>query len=601
MKKTLIIAIVALLAASILILTNTARRQGSKQSPTASQIHQVVELPERWIPAAAIAVLEIARPDRVLDVIFDPALADRFAPMAQSSGPAKWRQAIGTWIFRRHFESKFGADWKTLLRRLTAGGAIVGLGPDKTWVAVAKGDDARFVADIHDEIIAVARRGNRPDPGKISEARHGDTAVYSLNGGKTFHAVADGHLILSNKMIGMEAVLDARSGKGGPSIMDLAGFKAAKGQSGGQAVAELFVSSAAMRNLPTGRVKDNPLAALVLGAYADALDGESWTAVELDLPDGHLALRLQGPGKPDKGGPKAFAWPVENEGALPTLDVPRKIAGLSLYRDLRHFYASKDALFPERTSQLIFFENMMGIFFSGRDIAEDVMGAVDPHIRLVVAEQDYDPAIGTPSVRLPAFALVFRMRDAARFGIIAEEAWQKMIGLTNFSRGQKAQPGLIIDRLDHGGIRYSCAYFSHAEEKDKKNLDARFNFRPSIACQGEFLIFSSTDGLANDLIDHLGNARQKPEAACNGLLDIECSRLASLVDANRESMIRDNMVKKGVSRAQAEKSVDAIPGIARFLGDAKLRMGTTDGRVVAELDFAFNSKDREGVVATANR
>lgn len=231
------------------------------------------------------------------------------------------------------------------------------------------------------------------------------------------------------------------------------------------------------------------------------------------------------------------------------------------------------------------------------------MGAVDPHIRIVVAEQSYDPAIGTPSVRLPAFALIFQMRDPSRFGLIAEEAWQKMIGLTNFGRGQKAQPGLIIDRLEHSGVRYSCAYFSHIDEKDKNNLDARFNFRPTIAYHGESLIFSSTDALANDLIDNLQKARPKPAAGSNGLFEIECSRLASLVEANRESMIRDNMVKKGKTREEAEKGVDAIPAIARLLGDATLRTGADKGAVFAELDFSFRSEtpgvahDRDGVAA----
>ena len=58
---------------------------------------------------------------------------------------------------------------------------------------------------------------------------------------------------------------------------------------------------------------------------------------------------------------------------MPHLDVPRQIAGASVYRDLHGFYAAKDDLFPERTSALIFFENMMGIFFSGKDLTEEVL------------------------------------------------------------------------------------------------------------------------------------------------------------------------------------------------------------------------------------
>lgn len=611
MRKTLVALVAAALVVAAFVVLNAPREhRPSQPGAAAAGAHgkqTAVAFPEKWIPDAAIAVLEIGQSDSFLDLVFDPELAKRLGPAFGEPGSGKWRQAIGTWMFRRHFEKKFGADWRTLIRRLTAGGATIALGPEKTVVAIIRGDDAAFVNDVHKELVAVAGRGARPDQQKVIEKEHDGTTIYSINGGKTFHTALDEYVLFSNKIAAIGAVLDARSGKGMRSILDLEGFKTAKAATSGDAVATLFVSPQVVGHVPFAgkqRLQGNPLGVLLLAVLGDAVQEDAWAAVRFDMPDGRLAIRLRGNGQPARDGPSAFAWPDRNDGALPNVEVPRQIAGLSLYRDLRHFYSNKDALFPERTSQLIFFENMMGIFFSGRDIAEDVMGAVDPHIRVVVAEQSYDPAIGTPSVRLPGFALVFQMRDPNRFGLIAEEAWQKMLGLVNFSRGQKAQPGLIIDRMEHGGVRYSCAYFSHADEKDKNNLDTRFNFRPSIARQGDFLIFSSTDTLVNDLIDHLKTASAKPVPACNGMIGVECSRLASLVEANRESMIRDNMVKKGTTRAQAEKSVAAIPAIARFLGDATMRTGSENGKVVADLDFAFGSKKcaaaGESGVAAAN-
>lgn len=560
---------------------------------TAAADHAPIDFPDEWIPDAAIAVLEIGHADPILDLLLDPELAKGFRQAPGLLGPAKWRQNIGLWMFRQHFERKFGADWKTLVRRLVHGGVTLAVGPNNIFVAIAKGDDADFVQKLHDELLAVSGRGARDNPNKITETRHGDVPVWTLNGGETYHAVVDGHLILSNKLPAMQAVLDLRAASGGRSIAEQAGFQSAKKAAGTRAAAALYVSPLLMANLPMAkgpqRLEDNPLASLLLVAYAGAFRGDGWTALELDCGGGQLGLRLSGTGEPERKGPRAFAWPTGDDGALPNLEVPRQLANLSVYRDLRDFYANKDALFPERTSQLIFFENMMGIFFSGRDIAEDVMGAVNPHVRLVVAEQAYDPAIGTPSTQIPAIALVFRMRDPERFGIIAEEAWQKMLGLVNFTRGQKAQPGLIIDRLEHAGVRYSCASFSHAEEKDRKNLDVRFNFRPSVIHHRDYLIFSTTDGLANDLIDALEKPAPRPVAGINSLLEIDGSRLAALVEANRESMIRDNMVKKGQTRDQAEKGVAAIPAIARALGTATLRMGAPERNVIAELDFTLNA------------
>src|SRR5664279_2378148 len=147
--------------------------------------------------------------------------------------------------------------------------------------------------------------------------------------------------------------------------------------------------------------------------------------------------------------------PDASTGLLPPLTVPGTIASLSLYRDLHSFYAAKNALFAERTSGLIFFENMMGIFFSGIDLTEGVLSEVRPDVRVVVAKQQYDPAVGTPATQVPAFAAVLRLKDPKRFGETVEEAWQKAIGLVNFTRGQQALPGLIIDKANQGAVSYT--------------------------------------------------------------------------------------------------------------------------------------------------
>lgn len=600
MRKLLIAIAILVAIPTALALIAKARKHQPPTPATAAAIH----FPENWIPDAALVVAEFGQTDEIIDLLFSPQAAKIFQETPGLSRPNKLGQRLGLWMFRQHFERKFGAGWQELLRRLVRGGLTIAVGGEKIFVAIARGDDAAFVQALHDELVAVSRRGEKREPGKVSETRYGDVAIWTLNAGETYQAVVDGHLILSNRLPALHAALDLRAGTGGRSLAGVAEFQAAKRAIGAGSAAALYVSPAITGNLPVAkgqqRLQENPLASLLLAAYAGAFQGSDWTALELDCQGGGIALRLKGAGEPERAGPRAFAWPAGDDGALAHPDVPRQLASLSVYRDLRDFYSNKDALFPERTSQLIFFENMMGIFFSGRDIAEDVMGAVDPHVRLVVAEQAYDPAIGTPSTQIPAVALVFRMRDPERFGLVAEEAWQKMLGLVNFTRGQKAQPGLIIDRLEHAGVRYSCAAFSHAEERDRNNLDIRFNFRPSVAYHRDYLIFSTTDGLANDLIDALEKPPAKPVAGINSQLRIDGARLASLIVANRESLIRDNMVKKGQTREEAEKGVAVLSAIARTLGTTALRMGAPDGKMIAELAVSLNAKPAAATVAAAN-
>jgi hypothetical protein len=271
--------------------------------------------------------------------------------------------------------------------------------------------------------------------------------------------------------------------------------------------------------------------------------------------------------------------------------VPRQVAGISLLRDLHGFYAAKDDLFPERTSQLIFFENMMGIFFTGRDLTEEVLAETGSQIRLVVAEQQYDPKIGTPAVQIPSFALVMRLKNPDKFKPVMEEAWQKGLGLINFTRGQQALPGLIIDREIHGGTKYTVAYFSASDLEDRSAVDTRFNLRPTLAMPGEYLILSSTDTLAENLIDSLQQEAAgavKPLPGRHSLAAIDGRQLASLLGKNRESLIQNNMVEEGNDRAAAENAIDTLLTIVERVAKVSLDMGRGADLSKATLDMQLN-------------
>ena len=268
--------------------------------------------------------------------------------------------------------------------------------------------------------------------------------------------------------------------------------------------------------------------------------------------------------------------------------MPRRIAALSLYRDLHGFYAAKDALFPERTSGLIFFENMMGIFFTGRDLTSEVLAQTEPEIRIVVAEQQYDPAVGTPQVRLPAFAVVLRLRHPEQFRQVVEEAWQKAVGLINFTRGQKALPGLIIDRAVQGETKYTVAYFSTADVNDRTKLPTRYNLRPALAMPGPYVILSSTDALARDIIDTLGqegNQTSAPLARTHSVLEIDGPQTASAFQVNRDTLVRGDMVKKGRSQQEAEAGIDMLVTLTKLVDQIKLSIGTQEDMLQARLQM----------------
>jgi hypothetical protein len=273
------------------------------------------------------------------------------------------------------------------------------------------------------------------------------------------------------------------------------------------------------------------------------------------------------------------------------LSVPRQIAGMSLYRDLFTFYAAKDQLFPERTSGIIFFENMMGIFFTGRDLNGEVFAELLPEVRFVIAAQKYDPAVGTPEVKLPAFALIVPSKHPEEFAKVAEEAWQKGIGLISVTRGQRAEPGFIIDRVTHNDVKFTVATNASGKADDKSKLPSRFNFNGSMARVGDSFILSSTQQLACDLIDALKKTPTtavKPLDGTHTLVTADGVQLASILAENRETMIERNMVEKGNTRPKAEGEIDMLTAVARLVRRTELTAGTAAGTTKFSLGVDLN-------------
>jgi hypothetical protein len=199
--------------------------------------------------------------------------------------------------------------------------------------------------------------------------------------------------------------------------------------------------------------------------------------------------------------------------------------------------------------------------------------------------------VGTPQVQLPGFAVVFRMKNPDKFAPIAEEAFQKALGLVNFTRGQAAQPGLIIDRPMYGDVKYTVAAFAPPSKPSESPVGMHVNFQPVLAMPKGYLIISSAEGLARDLIDALkeeaaGNVQ--PLAGMHSLLTVDGSRVASLLNANRENLILQSMVEKGNTREKAAADLDMGLKIGGAIRQVSLSMGNRDGQTRAKLEIVVD-------------
>jgi hypothetical protein len=553
----------------------------------------------RWIPQDAVISLELSQPKALLELI-----AGEKAIEAVTALPAYKKLASGPQFMELlnivdFLEITLGTDWRTGLAKLTGGGITFAVCPEDTVLLIIDAEDEYMLAQLHEIFLNIARSEAEKagQAERVASTQYEDVTAWTFNG-KEAHAIIGKRLVISNRPEGLKAVMERRAGANDESLPSNPAYQAAKRAARSDAVATAFADFKSLMQVPDiaqllEQGRKNPLAALAFAGIVEAVRDSNWLALGLHIEDSTLVLRASADGKiPAATNPAGFALPKEpGQGALPNLSVPRRIAAMTLYRDLHQFYAAKDDLFPERTSGLIFFENMMGIFFSGRDLTDEVLAETKPEIRFVVAEQQYDPAIGTPEIKLPAFAAILRLRHPEQFNEVVEEAWQKAVGLINFTRGQQALPGLIIDRPIHGQTKFTVAYFSTSQVEDKTRLEQRFNIRPALAMPGEYLVFSSTDDLARDLIDALGRESDqtvRPLGDTHSLAQIDAEQLASILKANRQALVRSNMVQKGNTQEQAETQIDLFITLAKFVKDLKLSVGIHEGLTRAIMELELN-------------
>jgi len=550
-----------------------------------------------WIPRDAVIVVDIAQPGQLLDQLLDDRVTNAVtaAPQYQAATDnAEFKQLVG---LVKYYQEKYEVDLRGLAGKLLGGGVTWAVGPKEANLLIVDTEDAKLLEEVH-EFLRVVTRGEAE---KLGQANPITSAEYRGLTGWRFgpneaHAIVGNRLVLTNKPDWLKAAADLRVDGSDASVAKSPNFRTAQAAIGANAVASIYADLALLKQIPQlqtalSKNGENPLASLLFAPVLAALRESNWLAIGAGIEGRKLVFEAALDGTPsDASSPEGFSTPATAQGgAMPNFAVPRQIASLSFYRDLHQFYAAKDKLFPERTSGLIFFENMMGIFFTGRDLTDEVLAETTPEVRFVVAEQQYDPKVGTPQVQLPGFAVVLRMKNPDKFAPVAEEAFQKALGLVNFTRGQAAQPGLIIDRPMHGDVKYTVAAFAPPSQPSESPVGMHVNFQPTLAMPNGYLIISSAEGLARDLIDALkeeaaGNVQ--PLAGMHSLLTVDGSRVASILNANRENLILQNMVEKGNTREQAATGLDMGLKIGQAIRQVSLSMGARDGQTRAKLEIA---------------
>ena len=580
-----------ILSASLGLLLPSARAQTDPKN---------VE-PAHEIGLDAVVCVEIPQPEALIDRLLDPRTQKYLSVLPQyrqflEGEQFKQLQAVANLI-----ATQVGTTWERGLRDLTGGGIIaVVAGQEPRISLLITPKDPALLQKAHQVLLKMARQDAKdkgtPDPVRMSN--HHGLDVYMIGGEKgPAYAIIAGKLAISNSLKNLERLIEEHDNARSTGdrhgairvkpaltrIADQPEWKALRERQGSDVVAWGYVNLEKLKQLDAQRFtlppRANPGITFLFASWYEALrrapvikGSIRWSTSELGAT---LELPLSKEGRPAMV--KGYV-PEAGHGNAPLLRPPGTIASLSLWRDFGTLWESRADLFaPEVAQGLAQLDTVAGQFFGGREFGPDVLGGFDPHVRLVVADQDYRGLKPEPDPKIPAFALVAELNAPDDdFAPRLKIAFQSLVAISNVEAAQKKAPVMELGSENVEGITMATTRFLVPRTSAPASEQAlqRYNYTPAAAQVGKFFILSSSTSLARDLVKELkaagGGRSIGSEATSTLTLEADGPELARLLEKNHSRMVMQSVLKQGETKEKAEQRVGLNLSLLRYLRHGQL-------------------------------
>jgi hypothetical protein len=553
-----------------------------------------------------VITLELLHPALLIDRLTDPRIQQSLTLLPQYrkflEGPQfRQLQAVVTMV-----AGQLQTTWDRALKDLAGGGAVVRVfaepGGDPRIQVLITAREPQLVDRVNEILLKMAREDARnkkkPDPVRTTDYK--GTVVHILGGEGArgpAYAIVFGRLAIATSTGDLERLVDGlrtnEKSSAGPSR------EGSPARDEDSSVLRGHVDLQRLRTLDPKKyalpAKPNPGIVFLFGSWYEALKQAGGIELGLRWSDTELAaavdLRLPKDARPTSI--KGFL-PGPGEGTWPPLRPPGMIASLSLWRDWATIWESRAELFaPEVVQGFAQLDTLAGQFFGGREFGPDVLGAFDPHWRLVVAQQDYAAMTPAPDQKLPAFAIVAELNGSQEdFAPRLKIAFQSLVAISNVDAAQKKAAVLELGSEEVEGVSIATTKYLVSRKATSASEPGaqRYNYSPSAAQVGRYFILSSSAGLARSLVRELKSAdptgKNRKDEPATFTVDADGSELARLLEQNRSRMVMQTMLGRGETREDAERRVALTLALFRYLGHGRLVV--SDGGDRTHLDLKLD-------------
>jgi hypothetical protein len=507
-------------------------------------------------------------------------------------------------------ELVLGAKIETLARDLTKFGAHLCINDQGEMVLLARTRSERWLKDYVQKIVTLARGdSNKNKPGRVSETTYRGIRGYEVN--KLIVAQMDDWLLVANKPEIAKATVDQMLDKNKKSLDASPFYQRAKefaerfDSNPKGSIATVYLDMDNIRKAKAGWAKkifsNKPrefVAELLFGGLLATLDQSPMTIGRLALNESGANMEFLSPSQPEWFAEtrEFYVGPNSKGVAERAWKIHQGLASLSTYRNLSELWLRAGDLFDQKVNdQLAQADNTLTTLFSGRDFGTDILGALEPQLQIVSASQSFPNAL-KPSIRLPSFALIGKLKEPESMQRDLKRIFQSFVGFLNVAGAMEGQPQLDLESEIVGDAKiYWAEYVVDKDRKYENGLPVQFNFSPSVAFLGDRVVVSSTSALARQLISEMANPSSNHEPSLmspqlNTSMELDLAMIRDVLLDNRDQLITQNMLEKGHSKKEAQGEVDVLLGLMQLLGSASAQL-SFDERVRLNIQVDLAGKD----------
>ncbi len=548
--------------------------------------------------------------------------SDAFQEIWKSPGVLKLRTGIGL------AEFAMGEKLESMLRRISHDGIDLAVdGKTQGAVLIAHTENQKWLESYIAKLVKLANDDAQKNkrPSNIKEAEYRGLKGYEVE--KTIVVQLDHRLLITNKSELAKSIIDRWLDKTQDGLAFQAGFKTAwselesnsktKTSESSNSIAKIYVDVDRLRQAGVAKElfqgKANDFGAeLLFGGLLANLHKTPYLVGNLQTNGNEITFRASTPH--DKAwlgkSREFFAGPDGSGQALPMLMPTGTLGSVSAYRNVSQMWLRAGDLFDQQVNdQLAQADNTLTTLFSGRDFGEDILGMLEPEMRLVASRQVFDDGDPVPAIKLPGFALVAKLKDP-KMKPELKRIYQSFIGFLNVTGAQTGQPQFDLDMetSDHAQF-YTAKYVFEVDRKKREESPIQFNFSPCLAFVDDAVVLSSTITLAKQVAVSLSSPGQTTSdssaagstvssspalstTAANTVLQIDAQAVKSILQDNRNHLISQNMLEKGHSKKEAELETDTLLSLVDLLDNAKLKLSFHQSATL-EISASFRENSKE--------